>query len=165
MCKVHSIESVQKIAISLEEAWNFFSKPKNLLLITPPFLNLKEINKPSDSEAFEGQIISYSVRPLLGISVLWISEITHVQHQKMFCDNQRKGPYKLWYHEHYFKEVDGGIEMTDAVQYQVPLGMLGLIANTLFVKKQLEKIFTYRYNAIIKLFGDWPGEEMRLRIK
>ncbi len=82
-----------------------------------------------------------------------MTEITHVQEQQMFIDEQRYGPYSLWHHQHHFKSVDGGVEMTDIVHYKLPLWFLGDMANALFIKKQLEQIFNFRSNKVKELFG------------
>ncbi len=158
MSTVHHLKSIQKIPVSLKESWDFFSNPHNLLAITPTFLNLKIKDTIYGEEAYAGQIITYNVKPLLGIPIFWMTEITHVEKYKLFVDEQRKGPYSLWHHQHHFKAIEGGIEMTDIVHYSVPFGFLGNMANKLFVKKQLKKIFTHRYFKINELFGDWPGE-------
>jgi ligand-binding SRPBCC domain-containing protein len=102
---------------------------------------------------YPGQIIEYKVRPVLGIPLYWMTEITHVADQQYFVDEQRFGPYSLWHHQHHFKAVEGGVEMTDIVHYKLPLGWLGDIANNLFVKAQLKKIFAYRYQKTEALFG------------
>ena len=84
-----------------------------------------------------------------------MTEITHVVPMKYFVDEQRKGPYALWQHQHHFKQIEGGVEMTDIVHYKNPLGFLGNLANTLFVKKKLEEIFRHRYEAVENRFGAW----------
>ena len=76
---------------------------------------------------------------------------------EFFVDEQRFGPYQLWHHQHHFKAVEGGVEMTDIVHYRNPLGFLGNIANTLFVKAQLKQIFEFRFKVVEDLFGKWPG--------
>jgi ligand-binding SRPBCC domain-containing protein len=139
--------------ISLEQAWAFFSNPNNLLTITPPFLNLKITNQVYGHEIYSGQIITYRVKPLLGIPLFWLTEIRHVEHLKMFVDEQRKGPYKLWHHQHHFKAIDGGVEMTDIVHYVIPFGPLGSIAHTITINSQLNRIFNYRHHKVEELFG------------
>jgi ligand-binding SRPBCC domain-containing protein len=109
--------------------------------------------------------MTYKVKPLLGIPIAWMTEITHVEPMKYFVDEQRKGPYKLWHHQHHFKKIEGGVEMTDLVHYRLPLGILGSVANSLLVKSELNKIFAYRYQRVIELFGKWKGEQMELRLK
>jgi ligand-binding SRPBCC domain-containing protein len=165
MAKIYSLKSIQKLPVSLEEAWNFFSDAGNLLTITPPFLNLKITNKQPKKEMYPGQIITYKVKPLLGIPVFWMTEITHVERYKLFVDEQRKGPYTLWHHQHHFSPITGGVEMTDIVHYSIPFGPFGRLAHLLTVKDQLKKIFTYRYFKVNELFGDWPGEELYLELE
>ncbi len=82
-----------------------------------------------------------------------MTEITHVEDQKYFIDNQRYGPYSMWHHQHHFRETEAGVEMTDIIHYKLPLGFIGDIANSLFVKNQLDKIFDYRFKKTEELFG------------
>ena len=155
MSKVYSIKTVQKIPITLTEAWAFFSKPDNLKQITPADLGFNIISKHHGETMYPGQVIEYKISPLLGISLYWMTEITHVADQKYFVDEQRFGPYSLWHHHHHFKTIEGGVEMTDIVHYKLPLFFIGDIAHTLFVKAQLQKIFDYRFDAVEQKFGKW----------
>lgn len=164
MGKVYSLYSRQKVPASLEEVWAFFSDARNLLAVTPPHLNLKVTNEVYGDSVYAGQVMTYIVRPLMGIPLSWMTEITHVENQKYFVDEQRKGPYKLWHHQHHFKTIKGGVEMTDLVHYRLPLGFLGNMANTLLVKKELEKIFAFRYQKINEHFGKWEGDRMEMRL-
>ncbi len=157
MSKVYNIKTVQKIPISLEKAWEFFSKPDNLKEITPDNLGFNIISKHHGSVMYPGQIIEYTVRPIAGIPLYWMTEITHVSEQQYFVDEQRYGPYSMWHHQHHFKAIEGGVEMTDIVHYKLPLWFLGDIANTIMVKSQLKGIFNYRYKAVDDKFGKWPG--------
>src|SRR6476620_6131865 len=152
MSKVHVLERVQRMPISIEKAWDFFSHPKKLFDLTPPELNLKFTNELFGEAMYPGQIVTYNVRPLLGIPLFWMTEITQVNKPHFFVDEQRRGPYSLWHHEHHFKTIAGGVEMTDLVHYAVPLGFLGGLAHVLFVKKQLEEIFRYRFQKIEIIF-------------
>jgi ligand-binding SRPBCC domain-containing protein len=153
MSKVYSIKTVQLLKISMDEAWDFFSSPKNLQKITPSQLGFKIISKHHGEKMYPGQIIEYKVSPVLGIPIYWMTEITHVEDRKYFVDEQRFGPYSLWHHQHHFKEVEGGVEMTDIVHYKLPLGFLGDIAHTLFVKQQLKGIFDYRFKVVEEMFN------------
>lgn len=162
MSKVYSLYSRQHVPASLDAVWTFFSDAKNLLAVTPPSLNLKVTNEVYGNTVYAGQVMTYTVKPVLGIPLAWMTEITHVEEKKYFVDEQRKGPYTLWHHQHHFKAVEGGVEMTDLVHYRLPLGLLGNLANSLVVKKELEKIFTYRYQKIIELFGEWKGEKRKI---
>lgn len=150
---LHSFQTVQILPLSLEEAWDFFSSPANLKEITPEHLGFQITSKYHGDKMYPGQIISYIVKPVLGIPLEWVTEITHVREGEFFVDEQRNGPYAMWHHQHIFKEVDGGVEMRDIVHYRVPLGILGDIANALFVKRQLKTIFDYRYKKLEQVFG------------
>ncbi len=161
---VYSIKTVQQIPIPLEEAWDFFSNPANLQKITPANMSFKTISKHHGERMYAGQIIEYKVKPVLGIPLYWMTEITHVQDQQYFVDEQRFGPYSLWHHQHHFKSIDGGVEMTDIVHYKIPFWILGDIANNLFVKKQLEGIFDYRYKKVEELFGKWNAQDAVLQL-
>ncbi len=149
---MYRIERTQVLPISLEEAWAFFSSPKNLAKITPKELgfvvhgNVPEVMYP-------GLFIEYTVSPLLGIPMRWVTEITHVREGSYFVDEQRVGPYAIWHHEHFFESVPGGVKMTDVVHYKVPLGILGNLVHPWLVRPKLEQIFSYRWAANERLFG------------
>jgi len=98
-------------------------------------------------------IITYKVSPLFGIKMIWMTEITQVKDYEYFVDEQRIGPYSLWHHQHKIETINGGVSMTDIVTYQPPFGFLGALANLLFIRKQLRKIFYYRKTALEKRFG------------
>lgn len=151
MSKVHTLQTVQILPVSLEEAWHFFSHPKNLAVITPDALNLKFTNQLFGEEAYAGQVITYTVKPLLGIPFFWMTEITHMVPLQYFVDEQRRGPYALWHHQHHFREVADGVEMTDIVHYQLPFYPFGNLAMPL-VKKKLQEIFDFRYQKIEAYF-------------
>ena len=149
---VYSLKKTQFIPISLDAAWDFFSHPKNLAVMTPAYLNLKFTNELYGEEMYPGQVMTYNVRPVLGIPMFWMTEITHVVPKKFFVDEQRFGPYAMWHHQHHFEEVEGGVLMTDLIHYKAPLGFLGDIAVALFIKKQLEGIFDFRKKKVEELF-------------
>ena len=160
----HSIKTVQKIPASLKETWDFFSSPANLDTITPDDMAFKTITKFDSEKIYKGQIIEYKVSPLLQIPLYWMTEITEVEKEKFFVDEQRRGPYEIWHHEHYFKAIEGGVEMTDIVHYKNLLGFIGEMANSLFVKKQLRKIFEYRFQKVEEIFGKWQGQNCVVEI-
>jgi len=164
MSKVYSITAVQKIPVDIKTAWDFFSSPHNLQAITPPEIYFKVTSKYS-SNMYPGQIIEYRVKPLLGITFYWMTEITHVSESKFFVDEQRFGPYSMWHHQHHFTIIEGGVEMTDIVHYKIPYWFLGDMVNSVLVRKQLRKIFNYRHKAVIQQFGNWPGERENIVIK
>ncbi len=150
--KIYQINTKQNLPISVKEAWEFLSSPNNLSEITPKYMNFK-ILSGADKSIFAGQIIQYKVTPVLGITLKWVTEITHVKQNEYFVDEQRFGPYSLWHHKHFIKEIDGGIEMEDIVDYKIPFGFLGQIAHSLFIEKKLRQIFNYREKKLVKLFG------------
>lgn len=152
---MYTLERIQKLPISLEEAWEFFQNPGNLATITPEYMGF-DILSEVPKQMYPGLFIHYKVSPLLGIKMNWTTEITHVQAPHYFVDEQRVGPYSIWHHEHHFKEIDGGVEMLDRVSYKVPLGILGKIAHPIVVKGKLEEIFNYRISKVEQLFGKWP---------
>lgn len=157
---IHSIKTNQKIPISLQEAWDFFSDPANLQAITPQNIDFKILSKLNGIKMYPGQIIEYKIKPLLGISFYWMTEIAQIKDKELFIDEQRKGPYSLWHHEHHFIAIDGGVEMTDFVQYKNPLGLFGNMANGLFIKRKLRKIFEFRFKKVEELFGKWPAGQI-----
>ncbi len=158
---VYSIRTTQKIPIGIEKAWDFFSNPGNLATLTPGSLDFRTISKYHGDRMYPGQIIEYRIKPLLGIPVYWMTEITHVEDRKYFVDEQRFGPYALWHHQHHFAVIEGGVEMTDIVHYKNPLWLLGDLANALFVKKQLREIFDYRFRKVEELFGKFHAKTFR----
>ncbi len=141
----------QFLPISINEAWEFFSSPKNLNRVTPKELYF-EITSEVPDKMYEGLIISYKIKPMLNIKVSWYTEITHIKHLEYFIDEQRKGPYKIWHHEHHFKEVEGGIIMTDLLYYDIGKSIFGWIAGKLFVNKKVKAIFDYRYQVLEQYF-------------
>ena len=161
----HSIKTVQKMPVTIEEAWKFFSSYANLQEITPANMGFKIISKHHGVKMYPGQVIEYKLRPILNIPMYWMTEITHVEELKYFIDVQRKGPYSLWHHHHHFKEIEGGVEMIDIVHYKNPFGFIGEIANSLFVKHQLKKIFEYRFQKVETLFGKWEEQNSFIKIK
>jgi len=152
---VHSIKAVQRIPASLSAVWDFFSSQSNLQTITPADLKFKVISKHHGEKIYAGQIIEYTIRPVLGVPVYWMTEITHVKDREFFADEQRKGPYKLWHHQHHFKQIPGGVEMTDIVHYKSPGWILEPIVDRLIVRPKLDKIFRFRFDVIEQQFGKW----------
>jgi ligand-binding SRPBCC domain-containing protein len=152
--KIYTLHKKLKLPITLDQAWNFLSNPKNLKTITPDSMNFQMVSVV-DRPLYTGQIIQYTVTPLLGIKAKWVSEITHIEEKKYFVDVQMYGPYALWHHKHFIKEVEGGVEMEDIIDYKVPLGILGQLVHPIMVKPKLEEIFSYRQNKLIELFGSY----------
>jgi ligand-binding SRPBCC domain-containing protein len=145
----------QKLPVSLSEAWNFFSNPKNLKTITPTFMGFDITSELTDVNMYAGMIITYKVRPLLKVPLNWMTEITQVSAPYFFVDNQKSGPFKIWHHQHLFKEIANGVEMTDTVNYSVGFGVLGRIIEKAFVQKRVEEIFDFRYKKLEEIFGKY----------
>lgn len=102
-------------------------------------------------------IITYKVSPVFGIKMDWMTEITHVDDHRYFVDEQRFGPYALWHHQHHFKEIPGGVEMTDILDYAIGYGIIGRLGNAVLVAKEIQKIFSYRVKAVDELFGKYES--------
>lgn len=141
----------QFLPITLDEAWEFFSTPKNLNRITPEDMRFN-ILSGGDGPMYQGMVIQYTVTPLLGIPMPWVTEITHVKHRSYFVDEQRFGPYSLWHHLHRFEEVEGGVMMTDILHYRIPLGPVGKLMGRLFIDRKVNGIFEYRTKVLEGLF-------------
>lgn len=150
--KVYKIETVQHINASIEECWDFFSSPQNLQTITPKNMSF-EIEDFDGKRMYPGQIITYTLKPLFGIKMNWVTIITVSKENQYFIDEQRFGPYKLWHHKHFFEPAENGTKMTDVVHYVLPFGFLGRIMNHFVVKNKLKSIFDYRLHKIEELFN------------
>ena len=149
---MHQIKQEQFLPISLDEAWDFFATPKNLNEVTPSDL-VFEITSVLPEKMYTGLIITYRIKPMLNIPIDWCTEITHIKDREYFVDEQRKGPYNIWHHEHHFREVDGGVMMTDLLHYDIGKSIFGAIAGKLFVHKKVQQIFKYRYQVLEKYFS------------
>lgn len=145
----------------MDVVWKFFSRPGNLQTITPKEMKFIITSPFLNEEAYAGEIITYKVSPLLNIPMRWVTEITQVKKHEYFVDEQRFGPYSMWHHEHHFKSIDGGVEMIDLVNYKIPFGFIGDIANSFFVQQKLKQVFSYRYEKITELFGKWKDGELK----
>ena len=154
--KIYRLHTKQNLPITIDEAWELLSNPKNLQKITPDYMGFK-ILSGADRPMFPGQIIQYIVTPVLGIPAKWVTEITHVVDKQYFVDEQRFGPYALWHHKHFIKEIPGGVEMEDIVDYKVPMGIIGQLVHPFLVKPKLNEIFEYRRKKLIEMFGEFKG--------
>jgi ligand-binding SRPBCC domain-containing protein len=144
-------EYIQFVPASLDVVWDFFSSPSNLSKITPSEMGFL-ITSPEQPEMYAGMFITYKVSPALGIKLEWVTEITQINNRKFFIDEQRRGPYSIWHHEHHFREVEGGVEMHDILYYAVPFGFIGKLANLFFVYNKVKQIFAFREKRIEELF-------------
>lgn len=150
--KIYKLHSIQKLPISLEEAWKFLTNPHNLEKLTPPEMNFK-VYDGADKSMYEGQLLQYTVTPLPGFKTKWISEITVFKEKEYFIDEQRFGPYAFWHHKHFITEIPGGISMEDRVDYKLPFGFLGNLVHPFLVKPKLDSIFEFRQKQLLKTFG------------
>jgi len=151
--RLERLHCVCRLPIALPVAWDFFSDPRNLERITPPSLGI-EITSDLPERMHPGMIVTYMVRPLPGIPVRWVTEITHVVEPILFVDEQRSGPYRFWHHQHHFRAIDGGIESTDIVHYALPFGFAGRLFGGSLVRGQLGKIFSFRKTFLEETFGE-----------
>jgi len=159
--KIHTLNREQLIKKPINEVFEFFEKPENLAIITPPSLGF-EIITPLPIEMRVGALIDYTIK-LQGIRVRWTTMITEYDPPHKFLDVQLKGPYAFWHHTHRFKEVEGGTLMSDRVQYILPFGFLGRLVHALSIEGRLKHIFDYRAKVIEEQFArdikDTPSKE------
>jgi ligand-binding SRPBCC domain-containing protein len=157
---IYTLKAVQKLPIGIEEAWDYFSNPHNLQVITPPYMGF-QILSGGEKKMYPGQIIQYTVTPVAGIKTKWVTEITHVKDREYFVDEQRFGPYSLWHHKHFLREIPGGVEMEDVVDYKLPFGIFGRMVHPFLVGPKLKEIFNFRSEKLKELFGNFPDEKYR----
>lgn len=151
---LHILKTTTILPISIEHAWDFFSSPVNLSVITPPEMRFKILSSfKAGDKIFAGMLIDYTVRPLFGVPLHWTTMITEADAPNFFSDEQIKGPYAYWRHEHYFRQVSEGVEMNDVVNWRVPLGLLGDLVNALIVEKKVKAIFDFRKEKLRSLFA------------
>ncbi len=150
--KLYKLHQKQVLPTTLADAWDFFSRPQNLEKITPPFLRF-EIRNGAPPKMYAGMIVEYRIRDASGIPMTWVTEITRVDEPYLFIDEQRFGPYKFWHHQHYFREVEGGIEAEDIVHYAMPFGPIGQLVHAVYVKRQLQQIFDFRKRFLEEKYG------------
>lgn len=150
---VYTLEVKQHLPISLQAAWQFFSNPQNLEKITPQSMGF-QITSALEKEVYEGQIITYNIGILPFFKTPWVTEITHLKQPAYFIDEQRFGPYKMWHHEHFFESENNGVLITDKITFAIPLSFIGHLIFHIFIKNQLRKIFKYRKQALIEIFGE-----------
>ncbi|MCM4168310.1 hypothetical protein KCTC52924_03876 [Arenibacter antarcticus] len=162
--KLYQLRSKQILPISKEIAWKFLIDPRNLKVITPDAMGFS-ILSGGDRPMFPGQIIQYKVSPFPGYTTKWTTEITHVRDGEYFVDEQRYGPYALWHHKHFLTSVPEGVEMEDIIDYKLPFGLFGQLAHPSVVKPQLQKIFDYRREKLIALFGEVQHTTTSLEFK
>lgn len=151
---IYELSASIKLPIGIDKAWDFLSDPANLKLITPDYMGFNILSGAAE-KMYAGQIISYKVSPLLGLKLNWVTEITHVEQPNYFVDEQRFGPYSLWHHKHFLKEIDKGVEMIDIVHYKLPVSMIANMLHPFMVKPKLQEIFEYRSKQLHSMFGSY----------
>jgi ligand-binding SRPBCC domain-containing protein len=152
---VYTFHQTLKIPSSIVLVWDFISSPQNLKHMTPDYMGFDITTKNLPEKMYAGMIISYTVSPLWGLKMRWVTEITHVSELKYFVDEQRFGPYQMWHHQHIIEPVENGVLMTDIIDYQPPLGFLGALANHLVIKNRINEIFTFRTKKLEETFGKY----------
>lgn len=158
--KMYQLKYSQKLPLSIDESWDFFSSPDNLKILTPEHMGFEITNRHESRKMYAGQIIAYTIRPLWNIPLEWVTEITHVQKPEYFIDEQRFGPYKFWHHEHRFFPIPQGVELIDIIHYKLPFGFLGKMIHSFKVKNDLDKIFSYRKAKLEKMYGIYQESEI-----
>ena len=150
---IYQLKRTQTLNCSINQAWSFFSTPRNLDRLTPDSVGFK-ITHCTSEVMHQGQMIGYQVKVAPFIWVKWLTEITMVDDHSSFIDEQRLGPYKIWHHIHRFEKQKNCVLMTDEVTYVMPFGILGRIAHALFVKKKLQHIFDERQRLTEAVFSE-----------
>ena len=151
--KKFSIKFEQFIDLPIEDVFNFFSKPQNLSLITPPRLKF-DILTPMPLEMKEGQLIDYSLTIMYIVKLHWRTLITYYDKPYKFIDQQIKGPYSLWHHTHIFEEKDGGTLIKDDLVYSISFGIIGQFVHAVYIKYDIQNIFKYRYKILNIIFQE-----------
>ncbi|SKA82149.1 Ligand-binding SRPBCC domain-containing protein [Paucidesulfovibrio gracilis DSM 16080] len=149
--RIHRIHRIQTLPVTPDKAWDFFSDPCNLARITPPWMDFRIVSGCAD-HTYPGQIIEYRVRPFPLVRLGWLTEITQARSPVFFVDEQRRGPYAFWHHQHHFAAVENGaaVRMTDLVHWALPWYALPVRA---LVRRRLRIIFDYRQHALERLLG------------
>lgn len=150
---MQTLKHTQVINISISDAWDFFSNPENLKIITPGFMKFEMTSDTKNMRMYPGMIITYKVSPLMKIQFNWVTEITQVNEPFYFVDNQKSGPFKFWHHQHFFKQMEDKIEMTDLVNYAAPFENISKPIENTIIKKRVEMIFDFRHKKLEELFG------------
>ncbi len=136
----------------LAETFAIFEDPYNLAKITPPWLNFR-VTSPERVQMKRDAEIEYVIR-WFGFPIRWKTRITDYDPPRRFVDEQERGPYTLWRHQHNFEEITEGTRVLDRVEYRLPFGLLGRLVHAAVVRRQLLAIFRYRQRELGKMFGD-----------
>ena len=131
--------------------FGFFADAFNLEAITPPWLRFRVVT-PGPIRMAPGALIEYRLR-LHGVPIRWLTRIEAWEPGERFADVQVRGPYRFWHHTHSFEPHPDGTLVRDTIRYDLPLGPLGRIANTAFVRRDLERIFDFRHEEVARRLG------------
>lgn len=145
------LERTQWFPRPIEEVFAFFADATNLESMTPEFLKFRVLT-PAPIEMRDGALIDYRLA-FAGVPFAWQTRIEEWRPTSHFVDTQLRGPYKRWHHRHTFSQLNGGTQMVDRVEYELPLGPLGHVAYGLFVRRSLETIFNHRAAVMAAKFG------------
>jgi len=121
-------------------------------------MGFRILYKSGGDKMYAGQLVRYRVNVFPMVRLHWVTEITHVEEPNYFVDEQRFGPYALWHHQHHFSEAEGGVMMTDEVNYAIPLGFIGRLAHWFFVGREVNAIFEYRFTVLDRYFQKFPAK-------
>ena len=154
MSRIHILERHQVVPLPRPRVFAFFADPRNLEAITPEFLRFR-ILPPVPLALHVDSRIDYRLS-LFGVPFRWRTRIEDWQDDERFVDVQERGPYALWHHTHSFGDVEGGTQVSDRVEYALPLGVLGEVAHPILVGRTLARIFDHRRERIAALLGVAP---------
>lgn len=150
---IYTLQCRQTLRGNIHQIWDFFSRPENLAEMTSGDLSFEITSPQLPGHTYTGEIITYSIRIFPFFTNFWVTEITLMDDEKLFIDEQRFGPYKMWHHEHHFTKLsETEVLMTDRVSYKLPLGLLGRLIAGKPVRKRLYKIFSQRYSYCAQRF-------------
>jgi ligand-binding SRPBCC domain-containing protein len=146
----HLLERSQRIEVPIERAFALYGDALNLEPMTPPWLHF-EVTTPRRITMQAGTLLDYRLR-LHGVPIRWRTRIETWEPPHGFVDTQLRGPYSLWEHTHAFEaDGDGATVIHDRIRYAIPFGPIGMLANVLFVRRDLRRIFDYRAEAVERL--------------
>ena len=150
---MHLLEREIILNVEIEKLWQFMATPANLNELTPPELQFKIVSELPE-RMYNGLLIQYQISiPLFG-QWHWLTEIKHIREGEYFVDEQRIGPYRLWYHQHLLEPCgEQQTRMIDRVSYQLPFGIFGRLVARFRVTKMLDNIFDYRAKRLTELFN------------
>jgi uncharacterized protein (TIGR01777 family) len=147
--EAHVFEDRVWLSLEQKKVFEFFADEGNLEKITPSILSFSVVGK-STEKIEKGTLIDYRLK-IHGVPAKWRTEITSWQPPIEFVDEQFKGPYSLWHHRHSFETLNGGTLIQDKVHYRLPVGVLGDLFGSGLVKSDVEKIFEFRQQSVLKL--------------